>query len=29
MIDEGDFRVGDVLSVACPFTVTRVVQGVT
>jgi len=29
MIHEGDFRVGDVLSVACPFTVTRVVQGVT
>ncbi|MFD5872091.1 hypothetical protein [Streptomyces sp. NPDC060322] len=28
MIDEGDFRVGDVLSVACPFTVTRVEQGV-
>ncbi|MER7338616.1 hypothetical protein ABT403_12270 [Streptomyces sp. NPDC000075] len=29
MMDEGDFRVGDVLSVACPFTVTRVEQGVT
>lgn len=29
MIVEGDFRVGDVLSVACPFTVTRVEQGVT
>ncbi|KUJ64886.1 hypothetical protein ACZ90_54025 [Streptomyces albus subsp. albus] len=25
----GTFRVGDVLSVACPFTVTRVEQGVT
>ncbi|WP_344401586.1 hypothetical protein [Streptomyces longisporus] len=29
MIDEGDFRVGDVLSVACPFTVTTVEQGAT
>ncbi|MEV8444344.1 hypothetical protein [Streptomyces parvus] len=29
MMDEGDFRVGDVLSVACPFTDTRVEQGVT
>ena len=28
MTDEGDFRVGDVLLVACPFTVTRVAQGV-
>ncbi|MGW8359367.1 hypothetical protein ACWGK1_02160 [Streptomyces wedmorensis] len=26
---EGDFRVGDVLSVTCPFTVTRVERGVT
>ncbi|MFJ6636709.1 hypothetical protein ACIQMR_35890 [Streptomyces sp. NPDC091376] len=29
MMDAGDFRVGDVLSVTCPFTVTRVEQGVT
>ncbi|MFJ8883113.1 hypothetical protein ACIRJR_06850 [Streptomyces sp. NPDC102402] len=29
MIGEGDFRVGDVLSVACPFTVTTVERGVT
>ncbi|MGW1540114.1 hypothetical protein ACWCPM_07580 [Streptomyces sp. NPDC002309] len=29
MMDEGDFRVGDVLSVACPFTVARVERGVT
>ncbi|WP_282688186.1 MULTISPECIES: hypothetical protein [unclassified Streptomyces] len=29
MMDEGHFRVGDVLSVACPFTDTRVEQGVT
>jgi hypothetical protein len=29
MMDEGDFRVGDVLSVACPFTPARVEQGVT
>ncbi|MET9594490.1 hypothetical protein ABZY45_26720 [Streptomyces sp. NPDC006516] len=29
MDDEGDFRVGDVLSVSCPFTVTRVERGVT
>ncbi|GAA3156197.1 hypothetical protein GCM10010521_50270 [Streptomyces rameus] len=29
MTDAGDFRVGDVLSVACPFTDTRVERGVT
>ncbi|WP_405386755.1 hypothetical protein OG596_03200 [Streptomyces sp. NBC_01102] len=29
MMDEGDFRVGDVLSVACPLTVTRVERGLT
>ncbi|MFJ4843320.1 hypothetical protein [Streptomyces sp. NPDC088746] len=29
MTGEGDFRAGDVLLVACPFTVTRVEQGVT
>ncbi|MFD5098903.1 hypothetical protein [Streptomyces albidochromogenes] len=29
MTDAGDFRVGDVLSVACPFTPTRVEQAVT
>ncbi|MER5960647.1 hypothetical protein [Streptomyces sp. NPDC001893] len=29
MMDEADFRVGDVLSVACPFTLTRVERGVT
>ncbi|MEU6621922.1 hypothetical protein ABZ926_14255 [Streptomyces litmocidini] len=28
-MDAGDFRVGDVLSVACPFTLTRVERGVT
>ncbi|MCX5610164.1 hypothetical protein OHB39_21660 [Streptomyces sp. NBC_00047] len=28
MMYEGDFRVGDVLSVACPFTPTRVERGV-
>ncbi|MEV5600688.1 hypothetical protein AB0L33_04470 [Streptomyces sp. NPDC052299] len=27
MTDDDDFRVGDVLSVACPFTVTRVERG--
>lgn len=29
MTDEGEFRVGDVLKVACPFTVTGVERGVT
>ncbi|MFB6814530.1 hypothetical protein ACFCV8_08285 [Streptomyces sp. NPDC056347] len=29
MADDGDFRVGDVLSVSCPFTATTVEQGVT
>lgn len=29
MTDTGDFRVGDVLSVTCPFTPTRVERGVT
>ncbi|MEU2855212.1 hypothetical protein ABZ658_26370, partial [Streptomyces syringium] len=29
MTDAGDFRVGDVLSVACPFTPTRVERAVT
>lgn len=28
-MDAGDFRIGDVLSVACPFTPTRVERGVT
>ncbi|MCZ4083050.1 hypothetical protein [Streptomyces antarcticus] len=27
--DARDFRVGDVLSIACPFTPTRIEQGVT
>ncbi|MET9424918.1 hypothetical protein ABZY06_30035 [Streptomyces sp. NPDC006540] len=29
MMDMGDFRAGDVLSVACPFTPARVERGMT